>query len=161
MIIKTDVDPNKVFTYHELGPNESKMEEIKQRTNYVEIKESLDTEGQIDPIIIRCEPGRVFVECGERRVMAARELGWKTIAAVAYNTCGRVDIPFDGVALETKEDAIDSENSVSPFTRETMTVTLSGVCECCGHDSGSREIITEVPARKMIREYIEAGIMKS
>lgn len=161
MLIKTIVDPNKIKTYHELGPNENKVDEIKQRTNYNEVKSSLDKDGQYDPIIIRCEPDRVFVECGERRIFAARELGWKTVDALAYNTLGRKSIPFEGIVLETKDDAISSTSTISPFIRETLTVTVSGVCPSCGHDSGSKEITQEVPARKMIREYIDAGIIKT
>lgn len=155
MIVQTKIDPTKVLTYHETGKasdKEEKITRIKSTADYTSLKTSLETEGQFDPVVVRCEPDRVYIEVGERRVLAARDAGIRELDAIAYSTNGRKDVPFTGTNLDSKTNALKA------FSRDTLTVTRSGICPECGHDHGSTTEEVEVPSRKTIREYIDAGI---
>ena len=50
-----------------------------------ELAQSLAEHGLIQPIVVRTCPGGYQLIAGERRVRAARQLGWETIPAVVRN----------------------------------------------------------------------------
>lgn len=154
MIISLQVDPKNLVTYHETGVDPTdKVAAIKARDTYTALKADVLTKGVIDPIVLRCEKSRVYVEVGEQRVLAARELGIAPLAAIAYSFKD-ADIPFKGDAMKTIEDL---ENC---FSRTEYEETTQCVCCECGHDSGPVTRTVPVPALEMLKKYIKAGIAK-
>lgn len=154
MIISLQIDPNNVLTYHETGKEPTdKVADIKSRDEYTALKASVLTDGVKDPILVRVEKGRTYVEVGEQRVLAARELGIKALAAIAYN--------FKDAPIELKGDSLKTIKDVEAlFPRKEYDETVSGICSECGHDKGAVTRTVTVPALDTIRKYIEAGIAK-
>ena len=54
-----------------------------------ELKESLDSHGLIQPIVVRQNDERYELIAGERRFRAAKECGWKTIPAIIFTVSDR------------------------------------------------------------------------
>ena len=158
MIVSLQVDPSAVVTYHEDGKatdKAEKIEKIKQSKVYEDLEDDIVANGVLDPIVIRCEKNRVYVECGEKRVLIAREAGIEELNAIAYTANDSVEIPFDGQTALKDSTAIDSF-----FPRKQFAKEFSGVCGMCGHDEGTTTRTIKVPALQLMRDYVEAGIAK-
>jgi len=154
MIISFQVDPNDVQTYHETGTEPvEKISAIKSRDEYTALKTLLTEQGITDPILIRVEKDRTYVEVGEQRVLIAREAGVTTLSAIAYSF-KEAQIPFSGTELKSIEDVMRC------FPRKEFSVTERDVCPFCSHDSGEKTSTVAVPALKTLERYIEAGIAK-
>jgi len=154
MIVLTDVDPVAVTTYHtEPADRDSKVARIAATDEYAALKASVLEKGVLDPVVMCVAPGRpMFVELGEQRVLAARELGLTLIPAIAYN------VKNEPIAFAYSQEFYSMSEIEAAFSRQTLTVTRSGVCPECGYDRGATEVEIEVPALKMLRDYVAAGI---
>ena len=155
MIVVTDVDPNTLTTYHEDCIHASdNVAKIKVVSGYDKLKSSISKDGILDPIVIRCEPGRTYVETGEQRVLIARELSIPTVKAIVYTANGaKLPARFsEAKVLGTKQE-MNAE-----FSRTEYTVVEREVCPTCGYDSGEVEKTVTVPAYKQLNDYIDAGI---
>jgi len=155
MIVVADVDPNTLTTYHEDCVHAlDNVAKIKAAGEYTSLKSNISKDGILDPIVVRCEPGRMYVETGEQRVLIARELSIPTIKAIIYTTNGaKLPVQFSEAKVLATKQEIDNE-----FSRTEYTVTRREKCPICGRDNGEVEKTIPVPAYKQLNEYIDAGI---
>lgn len=49
-----------------------------------ELQQNLADQGQIQPVTLKVQGDRYEIECGHRRTICARRLGWQTIMALVY-----------------------------------------------------------------------------
>lgn len=155
MICKVNINPNEILTYHETGEGDTiiKIANIKNTTEYTKLCEEVYIEGIIDPIIVRCEPERLYVEIGEQRVLAARDLGIDILVGIAYNIAGAE------ITLAGKETLTSITDIEAVFPRKTMETIRSNICPLCQTDLGGS--VTEekaVPALTAILGYVNSGI---
>lgn len=155
MIAVTNVNPNNVITYHE-EPRDAadKLAAIRDRDEYSSLKSSIEKDGFLDPILIRCEQGRTYVEIGEQRVLIARDLGTESLKAIIYTVKG-VDFP-SGFEL-TKLNNIDELEA--EFSRTTMTVMQEVDIDPITYTGTMKEMTVTVPSLKTIKDYLEHGLI--
>jgi len=153
MVISVSVNPANVTTYH--AENISAVSRIQSTDRYVELKADINRNGIKDPLLVRCEKGRIYVECGEERTFIARELGIKSVSAIVYDTGGGV-IPKawidTGKFLKTIADI------EACFSRTEYEETTHETCSECGTDLGEETHTVMVPTLKMILDYVASGV---
>ncbi|MGL4367153.1 MAG: ParB N-terminal domain-containing protein [Brevinemataceae bacterium] len=79
----------------------------KDKGSLESLKESLNKFGQIYPIIVN---SKNILICGERRLTAARELGWETIDVIVRDLP-----PVEILELELEENSVRKDFSIQEY----------------------------------------------
>ena len=171
------IDPSAVATYHTENPLllAKAVKQIKGRPGYTNVKSSISKEGVLDPVIVRCEPSRVYVEVGEQRVLIARELGITQLDALVYNTAKLNDdavLPFTVDFEVTLDEAAAMFGTVEvkqscPLPEGCSNPNCPLLSEWPKHKwvSTPKNLVPdgaeqrEAAGMRMLRKYSEAGIV--
>lgn len=108
--LRTEVGAEPVFTtvrLDTLHPNPFQPRQRFPDLDIQELSESIKTHGLIHPVVIGdhdCRPGPIII-CGERRVRAARRLGWTTIPAIHFRKVATEQLM--ALALEENLNRVD------------------------------------------------------
>lgn len=105
----------------------------KQVSDLTDLKGSIRALGLLQPIIVRTVEGNVEVVVGQRRFLACKELGWKTIPAV-------------------KRDLTDREALILSLTENIQMDSIDAIDRAEGTKRLIKELEKEMPRTKAMDE---------
>lgn len=102
-----------------------------------DLAESMEAKGLINPITVRPENGKYRLIAGHRRLMAAKQLGWKQIEASVVEVD---DVTAMAIAIMENRDRQD----VDPFDEARGVVKYSELYRKARQEEGKKATVKEI-----------------